>query len=219
MTPKSAYVTGGASGIGKAVAEMLAKRGIRVAIADANIGQAEAVARTLPGKALAVALDAATWDSQISAFKAVLGEFGRIDYVYAIAGIGEKVWIPNDPTSTDFVEPNLKVLDVDLNGVLYTCALAIQQMRRQEPDETGFRGKIAVTASVCGFYCVPTLPIYTAAKHGVVGFTRRETLEIEPKTGIVSCTGPEPLDREAEETLKLLHQRGAPLQAIGAKLG
>ncbi|WPB01731.1 uncharacterized protein RHO25_006362 [Cercospora beticola] len=278
MAPKTAYVTGGASGIGKAVAEMLAKRGIRVAIADANIGQAEAVARTLPGAALAVALDAATWDSQISAFKAVLGGFGRIDYVYAIAGIGEKVWIPNDPTSTDFVEPNLKVLDVDLNGVLYTCALAIQQMRRQEPDEAGFRGKIAVTASVCGFYCVPTLPIYTAAKHGVVGFTRSygkhlpeeqitlnaicpnvvrtnisnevfysamesrgllvsmesvvqafeqcldgnisgETLEIEPKTGIVSRTGPEPLDREAEETLKLLHQRGAPLQAIGAQLG
>lgn len=46
-----------------------------------------------------------------------------------------------------------------------------------------------------------------------------ETLEIEPKTGIVSRTGPEPLDREAEETLKLLHQRGAPLQAIGARLG
>lgn len=124
---------------------------------------------------------------------------------------------------------------------------------------------------------MPTLPIYTAAKHGVVGFVRSygkhlpreqitlnaicpdvvrtgiskedfysvmeakgllvpmelvvqafeqcldssisgETLEIEPKTGIVSRSGPEPLDQETEESMDMLHARGAPLHAIGTKL-
>ncbi|KAI5366512.1 putative short-chain dehydrogenase/reductase SDR, NAD(P)-binding domain superfamily [Septoria linicola] len=172
MMTKTAYVTGGASGIGKAVAHMLSDRGIRVAIADINVEQAQAVASTLAGNAMALSVNTADWESQVTAFKTVLQSYQRIDYVYAIAGIGEKSWIPNDPARTDFVKPNLSALDVDLNGVLYTAALAIQQMRRQEPDEGGFRGKIAVAASVCGFYCVPTLPIYTAAKHGVVGFVR-----------------------------------------------
>lgn len=56
------------------------------------------------------------------------------------------------------------MLDVDLTGVLYTIGIAIQQFRRQDVGPNGFRGKIGCVASVCGFYCAPTLPIYTAAK-------------------------------------------------------
>jgi NAD(P)-dependent dehydrogenase (short-subunit alcohol dehydrogenase family) len=72
----------------------------------------------------------------------------------------------------DFKEPDLSTVDVDLKGVMYTVGLAVQQFRRQEKNAQGFRGKIGVVASVCGFYCIPTLPIYTAAKHGVVGLVR-----------------------------------------------
>lgn len=86
-------------------------------------------------------MNAADWDSQLAAFKQALQQFGKIDYVYGIAGVGERTWIPNDPNGVDFAKPDLKTLDVDLNGVLYTSALAIQQMRRQEPDERGIRGK------------------------------------------------------------------------------
>lgn len=111
-----------------------------MAIADVNLQGAQSLASTLPG-ALAVELNAADWDSQLAAFKNVLQQFGRIDYVYAIAGIGERRWVPNDPNTIDFAKPDLTTLDVDLNGVLYTSALAIQQMRRQEPDERGLRGK------------------------------------------------------------------------------
>ncbi|KAF2161963.1 hypothetical protein M409DRAFT_69469 [Zasmidium cellare ATCC 36951] len=270
-TQKTAYVTGGASGIGRAVVEMLVRRGVRVAIADVNLQGAQSLASTLQG-ALAVELNAADWDSQLAAFKQILQQFGRIDYVYGIAGVGERTWIPNDPNGLDFTKPDLTTLDIDLNGVLYTSALAIQQMRRQDPDERGIRGKITVVASVCGFYCVPTLPIYTAAKHGVVGFVRSfgkhlptdgitlnaicpdvvrtnistsgfydaleerkllvsmesvmeafercldteisgETLEIEPNSGITHRSPPEPIDQDAAETMKLLHQRGASYHA------
>jgi NAD(P)-dependent dehydrogenase (short-subunit alcohol dehydrogenase family) len=92
--------------------------------------------------------------------------------VYPIAGIGERVWTPNSPTMTSgFEKPDLSVIDIDLTGVMYTVSLAVQQFRRQEP-KNGIRGKIGCVASVCGFYCVPTLPIYTAAKHGINGFVR-----------------------------------------------
>lgn len=118
---------------------MLILASIRVAIADRNLAGAKSIAAMYNG--LAVEVDAADWDSQLAAFKQVVAEFGRIDYVYASAGIGERKWIPNEPQANEFVKPDLSVLDADLNGVLYTTALAIQQMRRQQPDERGLRGK------------------------------------------------------------------------------
>ncbi|KAK0260085.1 hypothetical protein LTS09_005420 [Friedmanniomyces endolithicus] len=159
-TPKTAYVTGGASGIGLAVTTMLLARGIRVAVADVNLSGAQAVASKHPDLATAYELNVADWDSQLSVFESVVKAFdGRVDYVYPIAGIGEKMFLPNDPgLKNGFVKPNLEVLEVDLNGFLYTASLAIQQMRRQDKDGDGFRGK--------------TLPIYTAAKHAIIGFVR-----------------------------------------------
>jgi len=142
-TQKTAYVTGGASGIGLAVTTMLVARGIRVAIADVNFSGAQAVASKHPKLATAYELNAANWDSQLSVFESVVKAFdGRVDYVYPIAGIGEKMFLPNDPgMKTGFVKPNLEVLGVDLNGFLYTASLAIQQMRRQDKDGDGNRGK------------------------------------------------------------------------------
>ncbi|KAI7333315.1 hypothetical protein KC315_g4264 [Hortaea werneckii] len=173
MPQKTAYITGGGSGIGRAVTAMLVNRGFKVAIADLNYTHAKDVATALGPQVIAYEVDAASWDSQTKAFQQALEDLGgRVDFVCPIAGIGEKRSIPNDPTNNGFVKPDLACLDVDLYGVTYTISLAVQQMRRQKRDEKGIRGKIAVTASVCGFYCVPTLPIYTAAKHGVVGLTR-----------------------------------------------
>ena len=91
--------------------------------------------------AKAAHVDVADWDSQVKAFSQAVAEFGRLDYVHAIAGVGEKVFVPNDPSLKEYVKPNLTTIDVDLNGVLYTAALAIQQFRRQEPGQNGFRGK------------------------------------------------------------------------------
>ncbi|PSK46302.1 hypothetical protein B9Z65_5270 [Elsinoe australis] len=185
--------TGGASGIGRALIENLVVRGIKTVVADINFPAAETFAKSLnhvhaqwwslPPEsediiATAVQVDITSWDSQVDAFKAMLQSVdGRVDYVFAIAGIGERSWLPPfDPATPrsegDFVKPDLSVLDADLNGTLNTVALAVQQMRRQEASDDGFRGKIAVAASICGFYCVPTLPVYTAAKHGAVGFVR-----------------------------------------------
>ena len=83
------------------------------------------------------------WEQQVTAFEAAVSAFGRVDYVYPIAGIGERAWTPHHSTGAKagFAKPDLSVTDVDLKGVLYTCSLALQQFRRQEPDKNGFRGK------------------------------------------------------------------------------
>jgi NAD(P)-dependent dehydrogenase (short-subunit alcohol dehydrogenase family) len=131
-----------------------------------------------------VECDTFSWDSQLSAFQTALRVLGgRIDFVAPIAGIGEKKWLPTfdvmgKARGDEFAKPDLSVIDVDVTGVLYTIALAVQQFRRQEPvswlasSGVKYRGKIGLVASVCGFYCVPSLPIYTAAKHALIGLTR-----------------------------------------------
>lgn len=145
--------------------------------------------------------DTASWDSQLNAFKSALGVLGgRIDFVAPIAGIAERKWIPtlgSGPYGVEgeFVKPDLTVIDVDLAGVLYTVALALQQFRRQIPvqwsmSSRALRGKIALVASVCGFYCVPALPIYTAAKHGIIGLTRSYGNLLEHEDITVNAVAP-----------------------------
>ena len=139
---KTAYVTGAASGIGRAVTEMLTARGVKVAIADVNHAGVKSEAETSSSIVGAYEVNAADWDSQASAFQQAVKDLGgRIDYVYPIAGIGERKSIVNDPKAEGFVKPDLSVLDVDLQGFVYSASLAIQQMRRQEKDEQGYRGK------------------------------------------------------------------------------
>lgn len=149
MTTKYAYVTGGASGLGLAVAHMLAKKhSVKVFIADRNLAGAEKVAADVGG--FAGQVDVADWGAQLKCFTEALAKapHGRIDYVYGIAGVGERRWIPavKDAAGSagpSFEKPDLTTMEIDLQGVMYTCALAVQQFRRQEPDESGWRGKSA----------------------------------------------------------------------------
>lgn len=89
----------------------------------------------------AIGVDVASWESQVQAFEAVVADAERIDMVFPIAGVGERTFIPNNPSQREFTKPDLTVLDVDLYGVLYTASLAIQQFRKQDLDNDGCRGK------------------------------------------------------------------------------
>ena len=114
---------------------------VKVCVADKNLDGAKATAEKLGKGAFAVEVSVTDWDSQKAAFEKAVKEFGRIDYVFPIAGVGERKAIKNDPTATEFEKPDLTVLDVDLNGVLYTTFLAIQQFRHQDKDTSGYRGR------------------------------------------------------------------------------
>jgi NAD(P)-dependent dehydrogenase (short-subunit alcohol dehydrogenase family) len=147
-----------------------------VIVADKEVVDVENTERLL-----VVQCDTSSWDSQVAAFRTAIdwrsSESGRIDFVAPIAGIGERQWLPFPEVSSredpqTFTKPDISVIDVDLTGVLYTVALAVQHFRRQTSIESGLLGRIGLVASVCGMYCVPSLPIYTAAKHALIGLTR-----------------------------------------------
>lgn len=112
--------------------------------------------------ATALQIDVCLWESQLSTFKSAVDHAGRIDYVFPIAGIGEKQFLLNNPNAEDFVKPNLEVLDADLNGVLYTVSLAIQQFRRQDKDANGFRGKSESKKPKIVF---PTSPLHSKTQN------------------------------------------------------
>ena len=168
--------SGGASGIGLALTRRLLDEGWHVCVADRDVSRLE------PSERLhTVQCDTTSWEAQLAAFQEAIdwraSDGGRINFVAPVAGIGERQWIPFPEVTTasdswDFTKPDLSILNVDLTGVLYTMALAVQHFRRQKRSEDGLLGRIGIVASVCGLYCVPSLPIYTAAKHALVGVTR-----------------------------------------------
>jgi NAD(P)-dependent dehydrogenase (short-subunit alcohol dehydrogenase family) len=139
----------------------------------------------------------------VAAFQTALQFLGgRIDFVAPIAGISERKWLPTFDEMKrvgpggQFEKPNLSVVDIDLTGVLYTVALAVQQFQRQELTawsgnaQSQYKGKIGLVASVCGFYCVPALPIYTAAKHALVGLTRSYGTLLKDESILMSAVAP-----------------------------
>ncbi|KAK5213460.1 hypothetical protein LTR72_000315 [Exophiala xenobiotica] len=196
MSQEHAYLTGGASGIGRAVAQMLVKHNIKVFIADRDLEGAQKLVDELNKNgqvAKCAHVDVLDWNSQAKAFSQAVADSGRIDYVYPIAGVGERPSIINDPSQTGFEMPDLTVLDVDLTGVIYTVSLAVQQFRRQEPGKNGFRGKSKFTylvtslgvgvkqsksvasraSAACTQYLrCPSIQLRSIEYSGVVGLTR-----------------------------------------------
>lgn len=116
---------------------------IKVCIADRDLAGAQAVADEINKsgkKAIAVQCDVANWDSQVAAIDKAVTELGRLDYVLPIAGIGERRWMKQGQTEK-WQKPDLTVIDVVFLGLVWTVSLAVQQFRRQEKDQFGFRGK------------------------------------------------------------------------------
>lgn len=96
--------------------------------------------------------------------------------MFANAGIAELPWIPILETSPEasLTKPDFTTLNIDLNGQLNTAALALQLFLRQEEGAYGFKGKLIFTSSVFGIYPSHMMPMYCAAKTGVVAFARSQ---------------------------------------------
>ncbi|CAH1196559.1 Diacetyl reductase [(S)-acetoin forming] [Paenibacillus auburnensis] len=175
-------VTGGASGIGKAIGKELIKRGVHVVIADMNTEQGHITAaelRQLGGESTFAKVDVTDAAQVEELVYGVYGEFGRLDYMFNNAGIamyGELC---------DMTEQNWKrIIDVNVWGVIYGVQAAYPLMKEQ-----GF-GKIANTASAAGLGPAPTTAAYSATKHAVVGLTTSLHYEAEAYGVSVSCLCP-----------------------------
>lgn len=162
-----ALITGGASGIGAALARELTARGATVILADRQLELAEQLAAELGGPARAVPLDVRDAD----AFAAVVAEIktreGRIDYFFNNAGIGI-----GGPVEDHGLDDWRYIIDVNLNGVVYGVHAVLPMMQEQ-----GF-GHIVNTASMAGQIPCPGLTAYATTKHAVVGLTRSLRAEV-----------------------------------------
>jgi NAD(P)-dependent dehydrogenase (short-subunit alcohol dehydrogenase family) len=158
-----AIVTGGASGIGRALGEALARRKADVVLADRQVELAEEVAakiRGSGGKASAVALDVRDFGAFDRLVQETVSSRGRLDYIFNNAGIGIG-GEARDYTIDDWNE----VFGVNIHGVANGVQAAYPVMVRQ-----GF-GHIVNTASMAGLMPTPMIVSYGAAKHAVVGLS------------------------------------------------
>ena len=169
---KVAIVTGGASGMGFAVSEALTSRGDwKVYIFDMNKDAGIEAAKKLG--ATFHQINVTDYNSLRLAFKIVFTSSRRLDFVHANAGIMEKGDFYAVHKTGDEPPPPIPsiVVDIDVMSVIHTSYLA-QHYFRQTPNDGFGPRSLLVTASCGGFYKVPASPVYAAAKHAMVGWTR-----------------------------------------------
>jgi len=134
-----------------------------------------------------VKTDVTNYDSQVEAFEQVWQTYNQIDFVYANAGIVEKNNFYAVENSLPPPKLPLLVMDVCLTGVVYSAYLSMHYMR-QNLHKKG--GSIILVSSAAGIYPSYQIPLYAAAKHGVVGFMRSLAPSLAKENIRVNCTLP-----------------------------
>ena len=182
LNEKVVIVTGGASGLGEAMARGFASQGAVVVIADIQEEQAQDLAQKLTKKgarASAVRLDVRSQDSISKMVDFALENFGRIDVLCNNAGVNVRK-LAVDVTNSDWD----KVMDVNLKGMFF-CAQAVGKIMIRQHS-----GKIINTASVSAVLGHPKRAIYASAKGGVLLMTKVLANEWAPYNINVNAIGP-----------------------------
>jgi len=179
LSGRVAVVTGGAQGIGFAVAERLTQSGAKVVLWDRDEALAQEAAAALPG-ALAFRCEQADPLSVSGASEATLKALGRIDILVNNAGISG----PTMPTADYPIDQWREIIDIDLNGVFYCCKAIVPTMIAK-----GY-GRIVNVASIAGKEGNPNAAAYSAAKAGVIALTKSLGKELAGHDIAVNCVTP-----------------------------
>ena len=177
---RRAVVTGGAQGIGRAIAERLAASGASVTLWDRDAAELEAAREALGPDGGAVVVDVADPGSVERAAAETVGAAGGIDILVNNAGIAG----PNAATWEYPVDEWRRVIEIDLNGVFYCCRAVVPHM-----IERGY-GRIVNIASIAGKEGNPNASAYSAAKAGVIGLTKSLGKELADRDVAVNCITP-----------------------------
>ncbi len=182
MKGQVAVVTGAGQGIGKAISEALAKRGVSVGVVDINIAQAEETARELQSlgvKAVALQADVSKAEDVEAVFKKVMDEFSRVDILVNNAGITRDTLLLRMK-----VEDWDAVLSVNLKSAFLCSKEAVKIMAKQR------YGRIVNISSVVAFTGNPGQVNYSASKAGLVGLTK--TIALEYASRGITCNAVAP---------------------------
>ena len=165
---KVAVVTGGARGIGRAIAERYADEGARVAVADLSEAECRGVAQQIGRGAIGVGLDVTRQDSIDAMVAAVVREAGRIDVLVNNAGVFDM-----GPLLDVARDSYHRVFAVNVEGLLFTLQAVARQMVKQ-----GEGGKIVNFASQAGRRGEPLVAVYCASKAAVISLTQSAGLAL-----------------------------------------
>lgn len=173
-----AIVTGGSRGIGQSIAQLLTQRGAQVINWDRDPPLDDETSVNRPAHTEIV--DVSSYDSVETAFKAAEKQFGQIHILINNAGING----PIKPTWEYPLEDWERVIAINLTSVFYTSRLAAVHMRRH-----GY-GRILTISSIAGKEGVVNLCAYSAAKAGVIGFSKALSKELCEVGITVNCIAP-----------------------------
>lgn len=179
---RHAVITGGAQGIGRAIAERILISGASVSLWDRDAEQVDAAARELAvyGNVQSFHVDVTNAESVARATAAVESQKVRIDILVANAGIAG----PNATCWEYPLDAWQNVIDIDLTGVFLCCRAIVPGMLRQD------YGRIVNTASIAGKEGNPNASAYSAAKAGVIALTKSLGKELASRNIAVNCITP-----------------------------
>jgi NAD(P)-dependent dehydrogenase (short-subunit alcohol dehydrogenase family) len=168
-----ALVTGGGSGIGRAVVSRFVEEGARVGVMERVADRADALRSQFGGAVVAVSGDAGAFADNKRAVSETVGAFGRLDVFVGNAGVFDVYAKFADLAEDDLTRAYDELFGVNVRGCIFGAKAALPDLRK-----TG--GAMIFTASVAGLNSGGGGALYTASKHAVVGLIREMAVELGP---------------------------------------
>lgn len=209
LSNKVAVVTGAGQGIGKAIAEKLAAEGAMVVVTDIDEATAKETAAGLGNGSVGIRADVTDRDSVNAMVDQVVAELGRVDVLVNNAGWDKaEPFVESEPETWD------RVIGINLYGVLNTSRKVLPLMIEQG------HGTVVNLGSDAGRVGSSGEAVYSAAKGGVIAFTKATAREVARNGVTVNCVCPGPTDTAlfasmGGEKLRDALARAIPLRRLG----
>jgi 3-oxoacyl-[acyl-carrier protein] reductase len=213
ITGKTAVVTGGASGMGRATAHLFADEGARVAVVDVSAGGLDAVAREIAaagGTASGWVADTTDSVAVGAMVREVVARFGGIDILVNNAGVS----LPAPIDADEFDQAWSRTLAVNLTAYAQMIRACLPHLK------THGSGRVVNIASTEGLGATAFISAYTSSKHGVIGLTRSLAVELGGQGVTVNCICPGPIHTAMtalipDEAKQKFARRRVPLRRYG----